>query len=214
MALDEYISQLQEEGRPGRISGSDQEFKGFAIDQMKAFLLAGHDTTSSALACTYYLLGQHPAAVQKLRKEFDDIFGSDTRLTAELIIREPHLVNKLDFAAASIKEALRLSPPVSAVRQGDNTSITFNSNSYSTRKDMVWVETNSLHRRADLFPEPDSFIPARFLPDPNNYQEIPKDAWRAFEKGPRACIGQELAYAGDENCVVADAEGFRCGKWI
>lgn len=58
---------------------------------------------------------------------------------------------------------------------------------------MVWVIAHSIHHRADLFPSPDDFIPERFLPAPDNWQEIPKDAWRPFEKGPRNCIGQELA---------------------
>lgn len=31
------------------------------------------------------------------------------------------------------------------------------------------------------------------MPTPHNFQEIVKDAWRPFEKGPRTCIGQELA---------------------
>lgn len=103
LALDEYIAQQKEEGRPGRVSQSDRDFKSFAIDQMKTFLLAGHDTTSSALAYTYYLLGHHPAALEKLRKEFDDVFGTDSSLTASRIISEAHLVNKLDFATACIK---------------------------------------------------------------------------------------------------------------
>jgi cytochrome P450 len=46
-----------------------------------------------------------------------------------------------------------------------------------------------MHRRPDLFPSPDSFLPQRFL----NESAIPKDAFRPFEKGPRNCIGQELA---------------------
>jgi len=53
---------------------------------------------------------------------------------------------------------------------------------------MIWVNTHTIHRRADFFPNPDDFIPERFLE-----QKIPKDAWRPFEKGPRSCIGQELA---------------------
>lgn len=58
---------------------------------------------------------------------------------------------------------------------------------------MVWINNHAISRRSDLYPEADSFIPERFLPYPDNYQDIPKDAWRPFEKGPRACIGQELA---------------------
>jgi cytochrome P450 len=102
------------------------------------------------------------------------------------------LINKLDFATAVIKETLRLYPPVSAVRSGDGTFVTFNDISYPTKNEMVWIQTHSLQRRPDLFPEPDSFIPERFLSAPNNFQDIPKDAWRPFEKGPRACLGQEL----------------------
>ena len=57
----------------------------------------------------------------------------------------------------------------------------------------MWAHTHGLQHRPDPFPSPDEFIPERFLPAPNNFQEIPKDAWRPFEKGPRACLGQELA---------------------
>jgi cytochrome P450 len=107
LALDEYIAQQKEESHPGRVSQFDKDFKSFAIDQMKTFLLAGHDTTSSALAYTYYLLCHHPAALERLRKEFDDVFGTDSSLTASRISSEPHLVNKLDFTTACIKGIFR-----------------------------------------------------------------------------------------------------------
>jgi cytochrome P450 len=68
-----------------------------------------------------------------------------------------------------------------------------NGTAYPTKDTMVWVNLHTIQRRPDLFPSPDEFIPERFLPAPNNWQEVPKDAYRPFEKGPRACLGQELA---------------------
>lgn len=61
---------------------------------------------------------------------------------------------------------------------------------------MVWINLHTIQRRADLFPDPDAFIPERFLLGEDMWppqKEIRKDSFRPFEKGPRACIGQELA---------------------
>jgi cytochrome P450 len=48
-------------------------------------------------------------------------------------------------------------------------------------------------RDPSLFPSPNEFIPQRFLPDKSTFGAIPKNAYRPFEKGPRDCLGQELA---------------------
>jgi len=63
---------------------------------------------------------------------------------------------------------------------------------YPTDGFLVWINHVSIHRNADLWDSPDEFRPQRFLgsnPEGSKY----KDSWRPFEKGPRACIGQELA---------------------
>ena len=65
---------------------------------------------------------------------------------------------------------------------------------YPTEGCLVWVASHSIHRRPDLWAQPDDFIPERFLPESTNTPLSPvPNAWRPFEKGPRNCIGQELA---------------------
>ena len=55
----------------------DAQFKSFTMSQMKVFILAGHDTTSSTLCYIFYLLSCIASALQRMQAEHDEIFGSD-----------------------------------------------------------------------------------------------------------------------------------------
>ncbi|PQE13973.1 cytochrome P450 71B25 protein [Rutstroemia sp. NJR-2017a BBW] len=193
LALDEYIQQQAEDNVDISARGLDKTFKEVAIDQMKTFIFAGHDTSSSTIAYAYHLLNQHPESLAKARDELDTVFGKDVSRTADMIKENPNIVNQLPYILSCIKETLRVFPPADTARQGDDLILNYNGKQYPTKGFMVMVSTHTIHRREDLFPRPDEFIPERFMPVPHNFQEIPKDAWRPFEKGPRACIGQELA---------------------
>jgi len=57
---------------------------------------------------------------------------------------------------------------------------------------MIWLISMPMHRDTRIWgADADTFKPARFLPQ--NADKIPPHAWRPFERGPRNCIGQELA---------------------
>lgn len=58
---------------------------------------------------------------------------------------------------------------------------------------MTWPVSHAIHRSAKYWPEPESFIPERFLAKEGDPLFSPKGAWRPFEFGPRHCIGMELA---------------------
>ncbi|KAL8744058.1 MAG: hypothetical protein Q9190_003660 [Brigantiaea leucoxantha] len=190
LALDIYMNDIEE-----RASQSNAEFKRVAIDQFKIFLFAGHDTTSSTLCYICHLLSQNPSALQKVRDEHDKAFGVDTSRTAQIISEDPHVLNKLSYSTAVIKEVLRLYPAASSVRDGDaNTFVDFDGKRYPTDGFMLWAPTYAMHRRVELWPEPESFIPERFLVKEGDPLFPVKGAWRPFEYGPRNCIGQELAF--------------------
>lgn len=111
LALDEYTRQQEEENVAKSAQGIDKEFKSVAIDQMRSFLFAGHDTSSSTLAYAYMLLSQHPEELTKARTELDNVFGTDSSQTGDLIKQNPNLTNNLPFILSTIKETLRLSLP-------------------------------------------------------------------------------------------------------
>lgn len=95
----------------------EPEFKQAAISNLKAFLFAGHDTTASIISYSYYYLSRYPKVMAKLRAEHEDVFGPDPGTVAEQLRQNGHLLNKLEYTLAVIKEVTRLSPPASTVRK-------------------------------------------------------------------------------------------------
>ena len=64
---------------------------------------------------------------------------------------------------------------------------------YPTEGFTVGCTHQAMHREPLFWPQPDSFIPERWLVSDGDPLRPMKGAWRPFEWGPRNCIGQELA---------------------
>lgn len=191
LALDRY---LEEQPVSHAARSMDAEFKKSAISQMKVFILAGHDTTSPTLCYTFYLLSCNPLALQRVRAEHDQAFGSDLRRTSATICADPHSLNRLPFTLAVIKETLRLFPVASSTRDGEpGFSLTQDGHHYPTEGFTVWCTHQAMHREPMYWLQQDSFIPERWLVPEDDPLHPIKGAWRPFEFGPRNCIGQELA---------------------
>jgi len=117
LALEAYYT----EEKQGMASGQriiDSTFKRYATDQMKTFLFAGHDTTSSTICWCYHLLSKNREHLTLVLDEHRDIFGPDFEDTARLLREKPQLINKLEYTSAVIKESLRLFPAASSLRMG------------------------------------------------------------------------------------------------
>ena len=192
------------------VSVIDPAFKSLIIGQIKLFLFSGHDTTSSSMCYVFHLLSEHPSELRRLRAEHDTIFTTNAAAAASLISHDPHLVNKLPFTLAVIKETLRLFPAASSTRAGETgyCVVSEDGKSYPTDGCLVWSSHEAIQRDQTYWPSPDLFIPDRWLAQPGEPLYPKKGAWRPFEFGPRNCIGQELVMLEMKITMVMTAREF------
>ncbi|KAJ4391006.1 hypothetical protein N0V93_004619 [Gnomoniopsis smithogilvyi] len=168
-------------------------------DQLSTFLFAGHDTTSIALSWMFYELSRSPHALQALRNELDGLFGPDLnpRTVREKLLSPDGqlLLYRMPYASAVFKETLRLWPPAGTARfvpPGLGMTVkTASGEEYSLDGLHVYNCATIIQRDPAIYGDSsDDFVPERWL---EGGSEIPVTAWRGFERGPRNCIGQELA---------------------
>lgn len=193
LALEAYLNENKSEADQ-KAMRLDPAFREAAISNMKVFLFAGHDTTSSTICYSYYYLSKHSDRMAKVVQELNDVLGTETSPSAigEKLTQDPHLLNRLEYTTAVIREALRLQPPASTVRQGQKGFYLRDPDTgeqLPTENFMLWPVDVGIGRSARYWPDRHSFKPERFL-DPAGYH---KDAWIPFSKGTRNCIGQSLA---------------------
>jgi len=151
-------------------------------DNLLTFLAAGHETTARSLAWTLYLLSRAQDVRDRLETEID---------TAALDNTDPAKWSQLlPFTEAVIKESLRLYPSAPMLARTSREWDIVAGLPVPANTDVL-VSTWLLHRQRDIWPEPDSFRPERFLPE--NAANIPRDAYLPFGLGPRVCIGARFA---------------------
>jgi cytochrome P450 len=193
LAVESYQSQTASSST--NTNGLDPDFKKNAIVQIRVFVFAGHDTTSSAICYAIYLLQKHPETLARIRAEHDKVLGP-VETTAEMIKSDPYIVNKLEYTNAVMKESLRLFPAASSLRTPDDTLVLRNPKTNdilpTVPNMLLWVPHFGLHRDKTIWgPTATTFDPSRFLPE--NASSLPEAGYRPFERGIRNCIGQDLA---------------------
>ena len=158
-------------------------------DESMTLFLAGHETTANALTWALYLLARHPEIRARAEEEAAPLARRGTPLTMEDL-------KSLPYNLAVLKETMRLYPPAyiigrralkDVVVPGERPGATCRIG----KNKIVFVNVLGIHRRPDLFPDPDRFDPTRFLGD--REKELPRCAYLPFGAGPRICIGNHFA---------------------
>jgi cytochrome P450 len=151
-------------------------------DQVVTIFMAGHETTSLALSWTWYLLSQHPAVEQKLHRELADVLGGRTPRNQDIA--------SLRYTRMVIEESMRLYPPAHTTgRQPIKPDEILGHRIPAGAEVLImpWL----IHRKPQLWENPESFDPERFAPE--RAAERPRFAYIPFGAGPRICIGAAFA---------------------
>jgi enediyne biosynthesis protein E7 len=152
------------------------------INEVLTLIVAGHETTASALNWTWYLLSQHREVEARLHAEIE--------AAPEITAPSLQQMESLPYTQQVVNEALRLYPPgwVLSRRTIDadvlgGYSVPANTN--------VLLMLYVLHRHPGFWKDPDTFWPERFAPE--HEAERPRFAYMPFAAGPRHCIGETFA---------------------
>ncbi|MGI8921105.1 MAG: cytochrome P450 [Solirubrobacteraceae bacterium] len=160
---DDVLSLLLEARYDDGTGMSDQELR----DQLMTLLVAGHETTATALSWAIERLVRHPDKLQRLRddvaagsNEYVDAVAKETlRLRPVIPIVVRQLVEPMEIGGWALPAGIRVAPCI-----------------------------HLIHRRPDIYPEPARFRPERFLESPPGTY-----TWIPFGGGIRRCLGASFA---------------------
>ncbi|WP_135305970.1 cytochrome P450 [Haloarcula amylovorans] len=151
-------------------------------DQLVTMVFAGHETTATALAFTWYLLATHPT----IREEFYD------ELDAVLDGASPSLedIEELEVTDRILTEALRLYPPIHTIPRKTTTDVEMNGY-HIPKGHELHLSLIHIHRDEQFYDDPLEFRPDRWT---DEFREsLPDFAYAPFGGGRRTCIGREFA---------------------
>lgn len=167
-------------------------------DEIVTLLVAGHETSATALTWTWYLLTQHPEAEERLHAELDQVLAGRTPTVEDL--------PQLSYTRMVVEEAMRLYPPAwmlmrRAIQDDEIAGYRIPANSY-----MLW-SIYLCHRHPDFWEKPKQFYPEHFSAE--HLAKRPRHAYMAFGGGSRMCLGNAFAMTEMQLILATIAQQYR-----
>ena len=164
-------------------------------DQVATMILAGHETTATALFWALYLLALDPATQEEVANEAQ----------AASVNGAPD-IDRLKFTRAVMDETMRLYPPAFLIARAAGGPDTIAGIPVKP-KDVILIAPWLLHRHEKLWRDPNAFIPQRFMTGtpPDRFAYLP------FGVGARVCIGAHFALVEATLALAKMIAAFRVG---
>lgn len=167
-------------------------------DQVMTLLLAGIETTASALTWSLHLLSGNRAAEERLHAEVDEVLGERPPAYGDL--------PRLDYTRRVFTETLRLFPPAWLYTRTTTADTELGGRLVPAKSDIL-ISPFVIHRHPELFPAPGGFDPDRWLPE--RAKDVARGSYLPFGGGSRKCIGDVFGMTEATLALAAIASRWR-----
>ncbi|KAJ9059274.1 hypothetical protein DSO57_1004255 [Entomophthora muscae] len=178
---DDLLTMMIKASNSDSLSLDDED----VINDLAVFFLAGHDTTANTLTTTFYYLAKHQDIQERARREVIDALGDNS-----LPVPSLEKLKTLEYLNCIIKESMRIVTTIPIIGRRVPDQETLSSGLVIPKDTTVLLHAWALHHDPDVFKDPYTFNPDRFL-DPHGPEST---HWMAFGSGSRKCKSSQPSF--------------------
>nr|CAD1817280.1 unnamed protein product [Ananas comosus var. bracteatus] len=189
-----------------RFASCDDHSEEFLRDIVISFLLAGRETTSSALTWFFWIVSTRPDVEMKIVEEIKSIRTINPNSSETFGFDE---LREMHYLHAAISESMRLYPPVPMDTQSCEEDDTMPDGTFVGKGWFVTYSAYAMGRLENIWGKDcEEYKPERWL---ENGVFRPESPFRypVFHAGPRMCLGKEMAYIQMKSIVACVFERFQ-----
>ncbi|WRX12907.1 Cytochrome P450 - like 10 [Theobroma cacao] len=203
----EAQAENQDEDLLSRFIRNDDNSPQFLRDIIISFILAGRDTTSSALTWFFWLLSVNPNVELKIRKELQLIRQRNGKSIGDAYTFDE--LRDMHYLHAAISESLRLYPPVPVDTKACLRNDILPDGTFIGKDWFFTYHTYAMGRMEAIWGKNcKEYLPERWLDENGNCKQESPFRFPIFHAGPRMCLGKDMAYIQMKSIVAAVTERF------
>uniref|UniRef100_A0A7N0SWS9 Cytochrome P450 n=1 Tax=Kalanchoe fedtschenkoi TaxID=63787 RepID=A0A7N0SWS9_KALFE len=188
----DLVSNFMMDEVAAKCTSSEKSLETFLRDSVLSILIAGRDTSSTALTWFLWIVSTNPLVKSKIREELQVTFqmkeGDQWRFPSG------QELNELIYLHASLCETLRLYPPVPFNHKASVKSDILPSGHRVNKETAILISMYAMGRMKEIWgADCCEFKPERWISEKGSILNIPSYKFNVFGAGPRTCLGKDLA---------------------
>uniref|UniRef100_A0ACD5WG12 Uncharacterized protein n=1 Tax=Avena sativa TaxID=4498 RepID=A0ACD5WG12_AVESA len=196
---DDFLSRFASSGEL-----SDESLR----DVVTNFIVAGRDTTSSALTWFFWTVSRRPDVEDKIVREIRAVRAL-SGIIADAAVLGYEELREMHYLHAAISESMRLYPPVAMDTHCSLREDTLPDGTFVGEGWQVTYSAYAMARLEEIWgADCGEFRPERWLDEEGAFRPVSMFKYTVFHAGPRMCLGKELAYIQMKSIVACVLERF------